>query len=106
MAVIKSGTQILMDYNMACSQAEKLERAATSIKKECNRFEDCRGNVSTAWKGDNATRFTGKMRLVTEDLMKIAKSLEQAAEVIRKNAKIIYEADMKAKSIAESRTYM
>lgn len=106
MAVIKSGTQILMDYNMACSQAEKLERAATSIRKECNRFEDCKRNVSAAWKGENATKFTGKMVLVADDLLKIAKSLEQAAEVIRKNAKIIYEADMKAKNIAETRTYM
>lgn len=106
MAVIKSGTQILMDYNKARKEADRLDKAASSVRKEARRFETCRGNVAAAWKGENAVRFTRKMDLVYDDLDKIAKSLERAADVIRTNAKLIYDAEMEAKRIAESRTYM
>lgn len=106
MAGVKSGSQIVLDYNNACRQAAKLEQAAASVRKESRRFQGCRSNVAAAWKGENAERFTGKMGMVTEDLEKIAKSLDKAAEVIRTNARLIYEAEMEAKRIAETRTYM
>lgn len=103
MAVIKSGTQILMDFNKARTQATKLENAAASIRRESRRFTQCRSDVAASWTGDNASKFTNKMGLVSEDLEKIARNLEQTAEVIRKNAKTIYDAEMEAKRIAEIR---
>jgi WXG100 family type VII secretion target len=104
MAGVKSGTQIMMDFNKARSQATKLENAAASIRREANRFTQCRSDVAASWTGDNASRFVNKMGLVSEDLMKIAKNLEQTAATIRKNAKTIYDAEMEAKRIAEIRT--
>lgn len=105
MQVIKSSAQILMDFTRARMQASKLENAAASIRREARRFTQCRSDVAAAWTGENASKFTNKMGLVSEDLEKIARSLEKTAEVIRKNAKTIYDAEMEAKRIAEARTF-
>ena len=105
MAEIKSSAQIVMDFNKARNQAGKLDEAARSIRRESKRFMQCRADVVSAWTGDNATKFASKMGLVSEDLDKIASSLERAADTIRKNAKTIYDADMEARRIAEIRTF-
>ena len=100
-AGIKSSAQIMMDFNKARNQASKLERAAASIRREKNRFSECRSDVAASWTGDNAARFTNKMGMVSEDLEKIARNLDKTAATIRKNAKTIYDAEMEAKRIAE-----
>lgn len=105
MAAVKSNAQIMMDFNKARSQATKLENAAASIRRESRRFTECRSDVAASWTGDNATKFTSKMGLVSEDLNTIAANLEKAADTIRKNAKTIYDAEMEAKRIAELRSY-
>ncbi len=102
---MKSNSQILMDFNNAKRQAARLEDAARSIRRESGRMSDCRNDVSAAWSGDNASKFIAKMGIVSEDLEKIASSLEKTAEVIRKNAKTMYDAEMEAKRIAEERTH-
>lgn len=101
----KSRWQIHMDLVKAREQATKLEEAAKSVRNESKRFETCRNEVRQAWEGDNATKFTGKMGLVSEDLNKIASQLEKTADVIRKNAKKIYDAEMEAKRLAEIRNH-
>ena len=101
----KSTFQIAMDFQKAKNQAGKLEDAARTIRRESNRFTSCRNDVAAAWTGDNASRFTNKMGMVSEDLEKIAKNLEKTADAIRKNAKTIYDAEMEAKRIADIRTF-
>lgn len=101
----KSRWQIHMDLTKARDQASKLEEAARSIRNESKRFETCRSDVKQAWEGDNATQFTYKMGHVSEDLEKIAKQLDKAAETIRKNAKRIYDAEMEAKRLADIRNH-
>lgn len=101
----KSSFQINMDFQKSRNQASKLEDAARSIRRESNRFTNCRHDVASAWTGDNASKFTNKMGMVAEDLEKIASNLEKTAAVIRKNAKTIYDAEMEAKRIADQRSY-
>ncbi len=101
----KSTFQISMDFQKAKNQANRLDDAARSIRRESNRFTNCRNDVASAWTGDNASKFTNKMGMVSEDLNKIASNLEKTADVIRKNAKTIYDAEMEAKRIADQRTY-
>lgn len=105
MAGEKSRLQIWMDFQKARAQAEKLEEAAKNIRRESGRFSDCRAEVASAWEGSNATKFTGKMGIVSEDLKKIAAQLEKTAGVIRKNAKNLYDAEMEAKRIADLRNH-
>ena len=102
--MIKSRFQISMDFQKAKNQASKLEEAARTIRRESNRFTNCRNDVASAWTGENASKFTNKMGMVSEDLNKIAHNLERTADVIRRNAKTIYDAEMEAKRIAELRT--
>lgn len=101
----KSKTQIWYDLQKARAQADKLEEAAGAIRRESGRFGDCRADVMQAWEGDNATKFAGKMGIVTEDLTKIAAQLEKTAGVIRQNARNIYDAEMEAKRLAEIRNH-
>ena len=101
----KSSFQINMDFQKSKIQAAKLEDAASSIRRESGRFTNCRNDVAAAWTGDNASRFTNKMGMVSEDLEAIARNLEKTAAAIRKNAKTIYDAEMEAKRIAAQRTY-
>ena len=99
----KSNLQIFMDLVKAREQANKLDEAAKSIRKESSRFEECRADIKQSWEGDNANSFTGKMGIVSDDLAKIAKQLEKTADVIRKNAQKIHDAEMEAKRLAEIR---
>ena len=103
MAGEKSRHQIWMDLQKAKSQADKLYDAAASIKKESAKFNDCRADISQAWEGNNASKFISKMGSVSEDLNKIAAQLERTADVIRENAKNIYDAEMEAKRLADIR---
>lgn len=105
MAGEKSRFQIWMDFQRAKDQADKLDEAAKSIRKESGRFDDCRGQVAQAWQGTNATKFTGKMGVVSEDLIKTATQLERTADTIRKNAKRLYDAEMEAKRLADIRKH-
>lgn len=105
MAGEKSRLQIWMDFQKARAQADKLEEAAKSIKSESVRFSACRAEVANAWEGSNASKFTSKMGIVSEDLNKIASQLNRTAEVIRKNAKNLYDAEMEAKRIADLRNH-
>jgi uncharacterized protein YukE len=101
--IIKTTAQININFMHARQQADKLDRAASAIRREGKNFNNCRNDVAASSTGDNAARFTNKMGMVAEDLEKIARNLEQTASVIRKNAKTIYDAEMEAKRIAEAR---
>ena len=99
----KSEHQIWMDLNKAKQQAADLERAAQTIRAESSKFGEYRSEVAHAWKSDSSTAFTSKMGMVTEDLLKIARELDNAASAIRQSAQRIYNAEMEAKRLAERR---
>lgn len=73
-----------MAYNKAKTQAELLKEAAAAVRKESDNVTECREKVMYAWQGDNASAFSGKMNMVSEDLSRIAKQLEDAAEALEK----------------------
>jgi uncharacterized protein YukE len=103
MDIIKTSTEILMDFTNAKRQAGRLEEAARAIRVEALRMEDCRRSVCGAWSGDNALRYTSKMGHVSGDLERIANNLDKAAAVLRKNAKALFDAEMEAIRLAEAR---
>ncbi|MBR0373657.1 MAG: hypothetical protein IJH91_03890 [Mogibacterium sp.] len=99
----KSEHQIWVDLNKAKQQAAELERAAQTIRTESAKFGEYRNEVAHAWTSDSSTAFTSKMGMVTEDLLKIARELDNAAAAIRQSAQRIYNAEMEAKRLAEQR---
>lgn len=106
MAGEKSTALIWYDLRKAREQAAKLEAAARAIRNECGHLGDCRADLTHSWEGDNSARFAGKMDAVTDDLEKIARQLDRTAEIIRRNAERIYDAEMEAHRIAEERTHL
>ena len=73
-----------MAYEKAKTQAEYLKEAAAVVRKESDNVMNCRENITRAWQGDNAGAFIGRMNVLSDDLSRIAKQLEEAAEVILK----------------------
>ena len=95
MAEIKSRASIMLDYKKATTNADYLKEAARAIWKESKNVGYCRADVMQAWQGDNANIFTGKMNMLSDELSRLAKQLEDAADVIKKNAKNIYDTQIR-----------
>ena len=87
---------IEFEYLRAKNQARNLEEAAKRVRNEARRFDDCNGKIQHQWTGDNATKFSGKMRAIVEELNQVASQLERAAENIRDSAERIRKADTEA----------
>ena len=105
MAEIKSRAQITFDFEMARTQAARLEAAAADIRREAGLLTGYKAEVAGAWESDNSVRFTGKMGRTAEELIRIAARLERTAGTIQKNARIIYNAEMEAKRLADIRSH-
>ena len=99
----KTALSIYLDYQKSIRQAELLEDAARTIKSEKTDLHSCRSSISSAWEGDNATIYLNKVKIVENDLDRLAKSLKNTANVIRKIAKQTYDAEQHALKLAEKR---
>ena len=99
----KTAHTIYLDYQKAMRQADRLEEAAKKIRNEKSSLHSCRGSISSAWKGDNASAFIRKVSVVENDLASIEKSIRNAAAVIRRIAKETYDAEQRALTMAKNR---
>ena len=97
--------QITMDFNSAKSKASELERIAADLKRLANTdLDGTMTNLSSDWKGDNATAYIRKGQNLKEQIQRTAASLEKTASTIRSIAQNIYDTEMEAVRIAEERT--
>lgn len=101
---MKSSNEIRFDFQNAMEQAKKLDALAESIdRRAANKVEETAQSVHAAWKGDSAARYIGKTRQLSQQLHQTANTLRDTAEDIRSVARRIYEAEMRALRIAQSR---
>lgn len=102
---MKSSSEIRFDFQNALEQARKLEAMADSIdRRVANRLEETSQSVHAAWKGDSATRYIGKTQELRRQVRQTANTLRDIAGDIRRVARRIYEAEMRALEIARNRT--
>jgi len=101
---MKSSSEIRFDFRNAMEQAKKLDALADSIdRRVAGKLDETAQSVHAAWKGDSATRYIGKTQELRRQVHQTANSLRDIAEDIRRIARRIYEAEMRALEIARSR---
>jgi WXG100 family type VII secretion target len=97
---------IEMDLKQAKKQANKLDDIANNISDLSNRkFENTLQNLSSSWKGGNASAYLNKGTKLQGQMNSTASELHSIASDIRRIAQRIYDAEMAALEIAENRTY-
>ena len=101
---MKSSSEIRFDFQNAMEQARRLDDLANNIDRRVgNKLEETAQSVNAAWKGDSAVRYISKTRELRRQLRQTSNDLRDTAEDIRRIARRIYEAEMRALRIAQSR---
>ena len=96
---------IIFNYKNALSQADKLDGVAKKLKGiSSNDLNNTLSSLDKSWNGDNAWAFIGKGKNIQQKVNASASSINAVADEIRRTAKRIYDAEMRAIEIAESRT--
>ncbi|MBQ0028685.1 MAG: hypothetical protein KBS96_08810 [Lachnospiraceae bacterium] len=95
---------IEMDFNLAKNQAARLEELADRLRGlSDNRFGGTLNNISSNWKGENASAYLSKGSKLQNKMDRSSSELYQIASDIRLMAKRIYDAEMANLLIAETR---
>jgi len=101
---MKSSSEIRFDFQNAMEQASRLDALADSIdRRVAGRLEETAQSVHAAWKGDSAARYIGKTQDLRQQVRQTARTLRDIAADIRRIARRIYEAEMRALAIARRR---
>lgn len=101
----KSIASITLNYNKAQTQAKNLESIASQVQNNISKLENCKSNIATAWKGNNASTYLRKVEVVINNLEKIEKNINKIATTVRTNSKRTYNAELEAVITANRRTY-
>lgn len=97
-------TNIEIDFQNAQAQAKRLEDVADNMKHLADQqIADTIREMSSCWKGETAAAYFGKAEKVKQDIADTAKALYAVASSIREQAKRIYDAEMRAISLAQSK---
>lgn len=98
--------KLYCDFVQAIFKSSKIEKKAREIIRIAdNGIASEIENIDSNWHGEASDVFIQKGRTIQSDLNDVANSLIKTAELIRKVAKRVYDTEMKALEIAESRTY-
>ncbi|MDO5131599.1 MAG: WXG100 family type VII secretion target [Eubacteriales bacterium] len=101
---MKTRAQINMNYREAIQQASDLDTLAGKVRSTANqKIEQSMQLLSSGWKGNNANEFLRKYGLLKQQILDSADELNAIADDIRRTAKIVYEAEMAALQIAQTR---
>lgn len=101
---MKCSSEIRFDFQNAMQQAQKLDELANDIdRRVANKLDETVQSVHAAWKGDSATLYIGKTQELRRQVQQTARTLRDTAEDIRRIARRIYEAEVRALEIAQSR---
>lgn len=96
---------IEINFQAAKNDARKLEDAANRLERLAKgQYEETMQGVSKSWKSDSAPEYVRKGRKVENDMLNTAKELKTLASQIRQAAQRMYNAEMRAVEIANTRT--
>lgn len=95
---------IEINFQNAQAQAKKLEDIADNMKHLADQqMADTIREMSSCWRGEAAAAYFGKAEKVKQDIMDTAKALYAVANSIRAQAKRIYDAEMQAIALTQSK---
>lgn len=97
---------IMFNFKRALQQADELDEIANSLSRLSRAdFESTMQNISVNWKGESARQYLAKGDRLQGNMNATANSLHDIAADIRRVARRIYNAEMRALAIAEARNY-
>ncbi|MDE7261696.1 MAG: WXG100 family type VII secretion target [Oscillospiraceae bacterium] len=97
---------IEFDFQAAIAQAERLEELASQVDKlRQQRLQASLDELRSVWQGKSAEEFQRKGEELQQDLKCTEQELKAIAQSIRATARRVYEAEMEALRMAESRSY-
>ena len=97
---------IEFNFRTALNQANKIDEIADNLSRLSGTdFGNVLQNLSAGWKGENASMYLSKGSILQGKMNTTSGSLHAVASDIRAIAKRLYDAEMAALAIAESRTY-
>lgn len=101
-----SRESIEFDFKKAKEQAKKLDEVAERLNRLSNqKFSGTMQQLSSVWKGENATLYLNKGDRLQEKMNATVRELQNIASDIRVVARRMYEAEMNALRIAQEREY-
>lgn len=101
---MKTSSEIRFDYQKALEQARRLDALADSMnRRAAGRLGEAAQCIHAAWKGDSAARYLGKTQELRRQIRQNTAVLRAAAADVRRIARQIYEAEMRALEIARRR---
>lgn len=94
------------NYTQAKKQAAKLDEQAVRLNQMASaQMEDMLRDLSFNWKGSSACAYTRKGENLKNEILCLSRELKKTAAVIRSSAERIYQAEMKARELAQRRVY-
>jgi len=101
---MKTSAQIKMNYQEAIRQAKELDTLAGKVRSTANqKVEQSMQVLASGWKGSNASEFLRKYGELKQQILDSADELNSIADDIRRTAQIVYNAEMEALRIAQTR---
>lgn len=94
-----------MDFRKAVCYAEELEHTAKKLRRMGKEEAPEIFRTGSFWEGDAASAWNGGGVRLGENIQRSADRLNDAAEVLRRTARRIYEAEMRAYRLARERNY-
>ncbi|MBR0091354.1 MAG: hypothetical protein IJP92_06625 [Lachnospiraceae bacterium] len=90
-----------VDFAKANQMAQRMEEIARDVKRNAaDRMRTCIDETSTIWKGENANMFQNKASSGVDEVLESYKQLMRTADMIRRIAKTIHDAEAKATQAA------
>ncbi len=96
---------IKINFQTAQAQAQKLEDIADNMRNLANQqMLNTIQEMSACWKGETAAIYFRKAEQVRQDVSKTAEKLYETASSIREQAKRVYDAEMQAITLAQTKS--
>lgn len=101
---MKSKSRIRMNFEKARNDAARIDQVASSLRAlSRNQLNASINNLSAAWTGANSRIFLRKEGQLKGDIEQTARALNEIADDIRRIAKRVHDAEMRAYEIATRR---
>jgi len=92
------------NYNLAISQANQVDTVATDMLNVANRdLQNTLDSIGASWQGESAQQFIGYCTTTQTEIRKKAGELQDLARRIREAARIIKEAEERARELQRRR---
>lgn len=95
---------IKFDFGKTMNQANQLEEISEDLKRiSKNSIPSTMNRMTQGWSGEGAVLFQRKMKMMEKKIYNSARDLEKVSSDIKRSAIATYNAEMRAKEIAQTR---